>query len=291
MSLVRTAPASPAGAVCPEIDPRDLHPSRAIAASSARRTWTVATWARYSRSAWMSEATVTPSVACAAAASIDAPAADGLLDGRRPVRVLPDPGDPDRAEAPALAVVRSDDGRDTRDRVAARGLLDRPIGRSDVLTATRQPELRDQLVGLEHALERALEERRGRDDPLALGGARHDLGVEGQQDRRHVRGGVGVGDRAADRAPVADLDVADVRERVGEEPVVAEDGVAQHLVIGRQGPDRDPAVRQPSDALQLGQPSDVDEGLRPGQPELHERQQALARRRSPWPTPCPRQGA
>ena len=51
----------------------DPHPSRAAAASSARPTWTAATCVRYSRSAWMSEATVIPSVACADASPTDAP--------------------------------------------------------------------------------------------------------------------------------------------------------------------------------------------------------------------------
>ena len=46
-------------------------------------------------------------------------------------------------------------------------------------------------------------------------GARSEdhLGVEREQERRHVRRGIGVGDRATDRAPIADLDVADAATR------------------------------------------------------------------------------
>src|SRR5439155_1543829 len=63
-------PAGPAG-----MNPLRPHSARAMAASSARRTWTAATAARNSASAWMSEATVTPSVAWA-------PASAGLPEAR-----------------------------------------------------------------------------------------------------------------------------------------------------------------------------------------------------------------
>src|SRR4029077_6102074 len=55
-------------------DAGNPHSSRAMAASRARRTCTVATWARYSRSAWMSAATVAPSVAWRSAWASDSPA-------------------------------------------------------------------------------------------------------------------------------------------------------------------------------------------------------------------------
>ena len=71
-----------------------------------------------------------------------------------------------------------------------------------------------------------------------------DLRVEGEQDGRQVRRRVAVGDRAADRAAVADLDVADVRQRVADQPVVAGRRLRQ-LGVGRRAP-RSPAGRRRS---------------------------------------------
>ena len=87
--------------------------------------------------------------------------------------------------------------------------------------------------------------------------------------------GIGVGDRAADRAPVADLDVADRRQRVAEQAVVPGRRLGELAVRGH-GADRQPTVRQPADALELAQPADVDQPVGRPEPELEERQQALA---------------
>ncbi len=65
--------------------------------------------------------------------------------------------------------------------------------------------------------EGALEEPVERHDPLAALRAQDDRVVERERQGRQVRGRIGVGDRAADRAPVADLDVADARDAVAGE--------------------------------------------------------------------------
>ena len=79
------------------------------------------------------------------------------------------------------------------------------------------------------------------------------LGIEREHDGRHVRGRVGVGDRAAERAPVADLDVADARDDQGQQrhPAGRKVGV-EHVGVGRQGTDPEPAVGQLADRPELG---------------------------------------
>ena len=81
-----------------------------------------------------------------------------------------------------------------------------------------------------------------------------------------------MGDRPADRAAVADLDVADV-DASRQEPELRRGD--QQVGVGRQGADRD-APSSAVAALELGEPADVDERRVDGQAELQERQQALA---------------
>ena len=68
--------------------------------------------------------------------------------------------------------------------------------------------------------------------------AADDRGVGGDEDRRPVRGRIGVRDRATDRAPVADLRVADRGGHVVQQRVaVADDVGLVDLAVRRPGAD------------------------------------------------------
>src|SRR5579871_5134595 len=69
-------------------------------------------------------------------------------------------------------------------------------------------DLGEQLVGLEGRLEEAQVEVGGGDPALAGRAAGHQRGAQGQDHGGQVGGRVGVGQRAADGAAVADLGVA-----------------------------------------------------------------------------------
>ncbi len=58
------------------------------------------------------------------------------------------------------------------------------------------------------------------DPPLAVGAGDDELGVESEQHAGHVGGGIAVADRAADRAAMADLGIADQPRRVRDDPAV-----------------------------------------------------------------------
>ena len=73
----------------------------------------------------------------------------------------------------------------------------------------RDAHLGHQLVRGETGGEDADVEVVDRDDALATGTRCHDFGIEGQEGGRPVRGGVGVGNRADQRAAVAHQRIAD----------------------------------------------------------------------------------
>ena len=78
---------------------------------------------------------------------------------------------------------------------------------------------------------------------MPAGAARDQRGVQREQHRGQVRGGVGVRQRAADRAPVPDLRVADLAGRVGEQRQLArQQAGVRHVVVAGQGADRDVAA-------------------------------------------------
>ena len=106
--------------------------------------------------------------------------------------------------------------------------------------------------------------------------AAHDRGVDREQEGRPVAGRVGMGDAAADGAPVADLRVADGRGQVDDARVVVLDrGRVVDLAMGRPSPD-DQVVVGLADAVEPGDVLQVDEQGRLGEPQLDERQQAVA---------------
>jgi hypothetical protein len=85
-------------------------------------------------------------------------------------------------------------------------------------TGEREADLDDEFTGLERGGEEAGEEFAGRDVAASARSFHHHGAAEGQEGQRQFGGGVGVGDRAADRAAVPGGDVADDGEAVGEGP-------------------------------------------------------------------------
>jgi hypothetical protein len=87
-----------------------------------------------------------------------------------------------------------------------------------------------------------------------------------------------MGARAADRSPVPDLRIADPTRDVGQQRVAAgDDRVLVDLAVRRPGTDAQ-AVVGLDDLVHPIDVAQVDEQSRLGEPELHERQQAVAAR-------------
>ena len=106
---------------------------------------------------------------------------------------------------------------------------------------------------------------------------RLELGVEGQRHRRVLGGRVGVGDRAADGAAVADLEVADERRGPGEQrrrprPPRRTRSMVAWVV---PAPIHSVPLRR-SMRAQLVHPAQVDEVLEDGQAQGQHRHEALA---------------
>ena len=130
--------------------------------------------------------------------------------------------------------------------------------------AGRDADLGQHVLRPERGLEHAGEERARRDRALAAWAARDEVGVEGEQHRRQVGGGIAVRDRAADRAAVAHLRIADERRRLGERrAALGEQRIGDEVGVARQRADRDP-VAVLADVAELLQPADVDEERRAG---------------------------
>ena len=118
---------------------------------------------------------------------------------------------------------------------------------------------------------------------LAARRADVDAGVEGGERDRQLGRRVRVGDRSADRPAVADLGVGDV----GAAPPSAAASSRRHehrvlerrLTRHRADPQR--AVL-PADAGERADPVEVDQVLGMGEPEVEQRNQALAARPGPW---------
>ena len=194
----------------------------------------------------------------------------GVLDRLCAIGHLAHPGqrDPGMRDGPAG---RGDDGAHPDDRVPRGGVL-QPLVRTPRTGRQGVAAQRGQdLVRGDVARERALEEAIERHDALATPRAQHDLVVERQTKGRQIRGRVGVGDGAPDRAPVADLDVADAEDAVAGE---VERCRLEDLGVGGECPELEPTVGRGARAAQLRQPADVDQGAGAGQTQLHQRQDA-----------------
>ena len=88
--------------------------------------------------------------------------------------------------------------------------------------------------------------------------------------------GIGVGDRAADRATVTDLGVADLAGGVRQQRhVLLQERRRLDVHVAGQGADGD-VVAAVADVRQVAEATDVDQHGRLGEAELHHRQQAVA---------------
>jgi hypothetical protein len=199
-----------------------------------------------------------------------APSSARYRDAGHPEQAHGRPGDP------AAAQLHPAGGAREREIAMSSGQLRH--GEPAAGTPDRQVQGGHQLVGLERGQEGRHEELAGRDAPGAPGAARLDGGVERERDRGQLRGGVGVSQRPAERAAVADLEMPDVRRGPGQQ----RRGARDHLIplqraMPGQGAHPQRAVR-PGDALQPGDAVDIDDVLRPAQPHGHHRHQALPAR-------------
>ena len=85
-----------------------------------------------------------------------------------------------------------------------------------------------------------------------------------------------MGDRAADRAAVTDLRIADMAGGMGQQRrVLVQQIGGLDVAVAGEGADRD-VVAAVTDVRQVGDAADVDQHRRLGQAQLHQRQQAVA---------------
>ena len=123
----------------------------------------------------------------------------------------------------------------------------RELGEADagVRRRGRNADRGQHVARAERGLEQALEEIVGLDRALALSAGDLDLAAEREQARRQLGRRIGEGDRAAERAAVADRGVADMRHRQRDQRRVPGDlGGALGLRVTRQRADLDHAVLQ-----------------------------------------------
>ena len=206
----------------------------------------------------------------------DRPTGDGRLGRRRPAGCRAQAQQADGAAADPVIVVEFDGGDRAGDRevaVAAGELLDREAAPS---RPHRESHSEQDLVGRQRGLPHPGEEFAGRDAAPPGGRERLDLRVEGQRDGRVLGGGVGVGDRAADRAAVADLEVTDQRGGPGQQRDRGADlrrrRRRRRAVVPPPMQSESPSRSMP---LQLVDPGDVDEVVEERQAQGEHRHQTL----------------
>ena len=113
---------------------------------------------------------------------------------------------------------------------------------------------------------------------LPLGPCDDERRVERDQRGRKVGRGVAVRDRAADRAAVADLVVADLSgDRADDAALVGEHVVGLEVAVASERADRD-VVATVAYVGQVAHATDVDDHRRRRQAQLHQRQQRHAAR-------------
>ena len=202
------------------------------------------------------------------------PTDDRVLGRARPQRHAAEPEERDSGAHHPAVLVQLDAARDAGEReiaVAARDFLDREAG------STRphwEAHPRQQLLRRQRRLPRPGEELRCGDSARAAGRRDIELGIERQGDGRQLARGVGVRDRAAHRAAVADLEVPDERRRKAEERGRSRGITALELGLAGHRPDRDRAVG-PLDAGERRHPVEVHDVLEASQPQRQHRDEAL----------------
>src|SRR5581483_6083032 len=153
-------------------------------------------------------------------------------------------------------------------------------GPSLVLAQPREPHLDEELRRTEGGLEVRHEEVR-RAHPALPGRARQThAAAEGGQRQRQLRRRIGVRDAPADGAAVADGAVPDVADGVNEERAVARHKRrALRVALADERAEAELAGRGIlGDGGEAGDVVDVDDQLRPREPEVQERDEALAAR-------------
>src|SRR5262249_25954711 len=169
-----------------------------------------------------------------------------------------------------------DEHRCADEREAGGWVLERGVRRSGPGRWHGDDDLREELARLDGGEKRTDEELGGRDLPLTSSGAEAKSSSQGDQDRGHVGGRVGVDDAASDRAEVAYLEIADVLRALADpgQTRPAEGRGAEQLRPGRQRADAQLAVALPDSAeVEAG---DVDHDRRPGDPQLHHGDERLS---------------
>ena len=113
---------------------------------------------------------------------------------------------------------------------------------------------------------------------LPARGSQDQLAVERRDDGWQLARGIGVGEAAADRSPIPDLHVTDLRHRLGEErAALAHERRRLDGTLARHRSDREMAVVE-SDAREAADVVEIDEVRRPHEAEAQQRHEALTTR-------------
>ena len=175
-------------------------------------------------------------------------------------------------DAPALQPERGGDGDY---RKVPRPALDLLVGAA-APRPHREPDLGEDLAVLDRSHVGANVEVIHRNHALAVRADDHDARLQRRADRGQVLGGIGLGQRAADRPAVSHRRIGDHLLRVDEErELPGEELGLEQLTVARHGPDPDLSLHLP-DVGELVEVVDVDQALGIGEPQLHHRQQAVA---------------
>ena len=143
------------------------------------------------------------------------------------------------------------------------------------LHSCRNVDRDEQILLPERGRHHALEETVRIDGAASTRSRDGEARVQSREDGRQIGRRVGVRDIAADRAAVPDGRVADLRRRFRKRrAVLPECGGRGQFGVRRQRADPHRAVSD-RNALELGDPADVDERRRRRQPQLQQRDEAV----------------
>ena len=214
----------------------DERTTELTASSTARRTSTLTRCRRYSALPFVSFGGSVPSSATAPGS---APAAHACLRRARPERRRAHADERDRGLRDAAVRAPRDRG-DADRRPVLRAAPELEVAPAVVAGQLRHPHLGHDLLRPDRRLEDAAEEVRRRNGADAVRPGDVDLAVEREHDRRQVRGRIAVRERAADRAAMPHLRIADQPGRVRDERVVLlQQRRRRDVVMARQRADRD----------------------------------------------------
>src|SRR4051794_24008406 len=199
---------------------------------------------------------------------------DRLGVGRRE-RGIGDSGQADPRTPDVTGIVQPDHRGDTDRGEVADLALELLVRARRVARSPDHADLGQDLGRFDRGLERVEEEVACRD--LAAPGLTpaDDRGVAGDEDRGPIGGGIGMGDRAADRAPVPDLRVTDRGGHVvGQRGVGHDDVGLVGLAVGRASADAQLVVGL-DDPVEAGHVTQVDEERGLSESQLDQRDEAV----------------